>query len=591
MNIQLQRLAATVVAAAATVLLTSCALGPAQPAPVAAVVEALPATSWKAGAMIAAANPLAVDAGLEVLAEGGSAVDAAIAVQALLGLVEPQSSGLGGGAFMLHYDAASGDVVAYDGREVAPAGATPDMFLGDDGKPLRFFDAVKSGRSIGVPGVIAMLELAHREHGRLPWSRPWQPAIRLAENGFKVPRRLALVAQQARSMSGLAPDAQRYLTRADGQPLEIGDQLRNPDYAATAQRIAREGARAFYEGPIAEAIVAAAQREPRPGSLTLQDLSAYRATRHEPLCAGYRVYLVCSMRPPSSGGVAILEILGMLEHLPIGEAGPASVDGWHYLIEAQRLAYADRDRYVADDRFVRVPIDGMLDRNYLASRAALIRRDVAIEKVTAGEPPGALPFAPDTSGGTTGTSHFVIVDARGNVVSMTTTVESLFGSQRMVGGFFLNNQLTDFSLRPVDDAGRPIANAVAGGKKPRSSMSPTIVFEQGRFKLAVGSPGGNSIIAYVSKALVGMLDWGLTPGEAIELPNVVARGAVSVEKGRMDAAMLAELAARGQVFREVRGAEASGLHAVLLTPSGRLLGGADSRRDGVALSPAPAEAK
>lgn len=537
--------------------------------------------------MIAAANPLAVDAGLEVLAQGGSAVDAAIAVQAVLGLVEPQSSGLGGGAFMLHYDAASGDVVTYDGREVAPAGATPDMFLDESGKPLRFFDAVKSGRSIGVPGVIAMLELAHREHGRLPWSRSWTPAIRLAEQGFKVPRRLALVSQQARSMSGLAPDAERYLTRADGQPLALDDLLRNADYAATAQRIAREGARGFYEGPIAAAIVDAARREPRPGSLTLQDLRAYRAVRLEPLCAGYRVFLVCSMRPPSSGGVAVLEILGMLEHLPIGEAGPASVDGWHYLIEAQRLAYADRDRYVADDRFVRVPIDGMLDRTYLAQRAALIRRDVAIEKVTAGEPPGALPFAPDSSGGTTGTSHFVIVDARGNVVSMTTTVESLFGSQRMVGGFFLNNQLTDFSLRPVDNAGRPIANAVAGGKKPRSSMSPTIVFEQGGFRLAVGSPGGNSIIAYVSKALVGMLDWGLAPREAIELPNVVARGAVSIEKGRMDARMVAELAARGQVFREVRGAEASGLHAVLLTPGGQLLGGADSRRDGVARSQGP----
>ena len=594
MNIPSRRLAAAVVGAAATILLASCVAGPADPQPAASstrsaapIIEALPARSWQAGAMIAAANPLAVDAGLEVLAQGGSAVDAAIAVQAVLGLVEPQSSGLGGGAFMLHFDAATGDVVAYDGREVAPAGATPDMFLGDDGKPLRFFDAVKSGRSIGVPGVIAMLELAHREKGRLPWKQSWAPAIRLAESGFKVPRRLAQVAQQARSMSGLAPDAERYLTRADGQPLELGDPLRNPDYAATAGRIAREGARAFYEGPIAEAIVAAARREPRPGSLTLQDLRAYRATRHEPLCAGYRVYLVCSMRPPSSGGVAVLEILGMLEHVPIREAGPASVDGWHYLIEAQRLAYADRDRYVADDRFVRVPIDGMLDRSYLAARAALIRRDVAIEKVTAGEPPGAQPFAPDNTGGTTGTSHFVIVDSRGNVVSMTTTVESLFGSQRMVGGFFLNNQLTDFSLRPVDDAGRPIANAVAGGKKPRSSMSPTIVFEQGRFKLAVGSPGGNSIIAYVSKALVGMLDWGLTPSEAIELPNVVARGAVSIEKGRMDAATISELGARGQVFREVRGAEASGLHAILLTPSGRLQGGADSRRDGVARSPAP----
>ncbi len=586
------RFIAPAAGATALLLLSACA----SPSPTVArstrgaIVEALPARNWQAGAMVAAANPLAVDAGLEVLAQGGSAVDAAIAVQAVLGLVEPQSSGLGGGAFMLHYDAATGDVTAYDGREVAPAGATPDMFLGEDGKPLRFFDAVKSGRSIGVPGVVAMLELAHRDHGRLAWRRSWSPAIRLAELGFAVPPRMALMIQQGKAMSGLAPDAQRYFTRADGQFLERGDTLRNPDYAATLRRIVRDGARGFYQGPIAEAIVAAAARAPRPGTLSLQDLRDYRATRMEPLCGGYRAYLVCSMRPPSSGGVAVLEVLGVLEHLPISEGGPSSVDGWHYLIEAQRLAYADRDRYVADDRFVKVPLEGMLDRGYLASRAALVRRDVAIATVTAGQPPGAQPFAPDTAGGTTGTSHFVIVDARGDVVSMTTTVESVFGSQRMVGGFFLNNQLTDFSLRPTDDQGRPIANAAAAGKKPRSSMAPTIVFERGGFRLAVGSPGGNSIIAYVSKALVGMLDWGLTPSEAIELPNVVARGAVSIENGRMDAAMIAALAARGQVIREARGAEVSGLHAVLLSPSGRLVGGADSRRDGVARSPAPARA-
>ena len=594
----LLRSAGLMPAALVLTLLSACSTRPAAQSPqgpgalmpAAPVIEALPARAWQAGAMIAAANPLAVDAGLEVLAQGGSAVDAAIAVQAVLGLVEPQSSGIGGGAFMLHYDAATGDVVAYDGREVAPAGATADMFLGDDGKPLKFFEAVKSGRSIGVPGVIAMLELAHRDHGRLAWRRSWSPAIRLAEQGFAVPPRMALMIKQGKAMSGLAPDAERYFTRADGHPLQRGDTLRNPDYAATLRRIARDGARGFYEGAIAAGIVAAAARAPRPGTLALQDLRDYRATRMEPLCGGYRAYLVCSMRPPSSGGVAVLEVLGVLEHLPIGAAGPSSVDGWHYLIEAQRLAYADRDRYVADDRFVKVPIEGMLDRDYLAGRAALVRRDVAIANVTAGQPPGAQPYAPDASGGTTGTSHFVIVDARGNVVSMTTTVESVFGSQRMVGGFFLNNQLTDFSLRPSDDQGRPIANAVAARKKPRSSMAPTIVFERGAFKLAVGSPGGSSIIAYVSKALVGMLDWGLTPSEAIELPNVVARGNVSIENGRMDAAMVAALAARGQIIREARGAEASGLHAVLLSPSGALVGGADSRRDGVALSPAPARA-
>ena len=534
--------------------------------------------------MIAAANPLAVDAGLAVLRQGGSAVDAAIAVQAVLGLVEPQSSGIGGGAFMLHYDASTGDVVAYDGREVAPRGATPDMFLGADGKPLGFLDAVKTGRSIGVPGVVAMLELAHREHGKLPWAKPWEPAIALAEKGFPVPPRMATVIRQAMTATQLAPDALAYVTSDGRTPLAEGQQKRNPEYAATLRRIASEGSRGFYDGPVASAIVAAVTRQPNAGSLSLADLKAYRPVKLEPVCRGYRIYLVCGMRPPSSGGIAVLSILGTLESLDMAGNGPQTVRGWHYFIEAQRLAYADRDMYVADDRFVQVPIDGLLDRNYLQARAALISPDQSLATVAAGDPPGAVRKPPDNNGGNTGTSHFVIVDEHGDVVSMTTTVESAFGSQRMAAGFFLNNQLTDFSFRPVDDRGEPIANAVAPGKKPRSSMSPTLIFQDGGFHFAVGSPGGNAIIGYVAKAIVGTLDWGLTPQQAVDLPNVVARGPVVVEQARMAGTIVNGLKAMGHDFRDGRG-EGSGLHAVLLGADGKLVGAADSRRDGVARSP------
>lgn len=548
------------------------------------VIEAQPARQWTAGAMIAAANPFAVDAGLEILRAGGSAVDAAIAVQAVLGLVEPQSSGIGGGAFMLHYDATTGDVVAYDGREVAPQGATPDMFLDANGKPLPFFDAVKSGHSIGVPGVVAMLELAHQEHGVLPWSRSWEPAILLAEAGFPVPPRLAAIIGQVRTATQLAPDVTAYLTLDGHTPLAEGQVVKNAAYGQTLRRIATEGSRGFYEGPVAEAIVAAARRAPAPSTLSLDDLKAYRPAKLEPVCRSYRIYLVCGMRPPSSGGIAVLSILGLLENFDVASSGPQTAAGWHHFIEAQRLAYADRDMYVADDRFVHVPLEGLLDKEYLRARAALITADNALPQVTAGDPPGASRRPPDTAGGNTGTSHFVIVDRQGNVVSMTTTVEAAFGSQRMAAGFFLNNQLTDFSFRPTDEQGRLIANAVAPGKKPRSSMSPTIVFEDGGFRFAVGSPGGNAIIAYVAKAIVGTLDWGLTPQHAIDLPNVIARGPVVVEAARMDPAIVETLTRMGHRFAEGRG-EGSGLHAILLGSDGTLVGAADSRRDGVARGP------
>lgn len=547
-----------------------------------AVIEAQPARQWQSGAMVSAANPLAVDAGIAVLKAGGSAVDAAIAVQAVLGLVEPQSSGIGGGAFLVHYDAATGDVVTYDGREVAPASATADMLLDADGQPLPFPVAVRSGLSVGVPGLIAMLELAHREHGALPWADTWQAAIRLAEEGFLVSPRLHESIRYAQRF-GLGPDAAAYLT-TDGQtPLPVGHRLINRDYGATLRRIAADGAQGFYQGPIAEAMIAAVRRGDRPGGLALEDLAAYQPQRLEPVCGPYRAYLVCGMRPPSSGGIAILSILGILDNFELAAMPPGTDTGWHHFIEAQRLAYADRDRYVADDRYEQVPLAGLIDRDYLASRAELIQSDRALAKVEAGVPPGAVPRGKDATGQETGTSHFVVVDGEGNVVSMTTTVESIFGSQRIAAGFFLNNQLTDFSFRPVDAQGLPIANAVAPGKKPRSSMSPTIVFRDGQFELAVGSPGGNAIIAYVSKAIVGMLDWQLTPQEAIDLPNVIARGRPVAEVSRLDAALLQSLRERGHDFRDARGAgEGSGLHAVRRLPNGQLAGAADSRREGKA---------
>ena len=547
------------------------------------VIEAKPAGAWRAGAMVAAANPLAVDAGVEVLRAGGSAVDAAIAVQAVLGLVEPQSSGLGGGAFMVHYDATTGDVITYDGREVAPRGATPDMFLQADGRPMGFIEAVRSGRSIGVPGAVAMLEMAHREHGRLPWGRSWRTAERLAEQGFVVSPRLNEMITAAVTRGGLPPEAAAYLTTDGKTPLAVGSKLVNPRYAQTVRMIVARGAAAFRDGPLAEEIVAAARREPTPGSLSLEDLATYRPNRLEPVCGSYRVYLVCGMRPPSSGGIAVLSVLGTVENFDLAAMGNTAA-GWHRFIEAQRLAYADRDTYVADDRYTEVPLAGLIDKDYLRSRAQLIEPTRAMAKVEPGNPPGAKPRGRDATGNGTGTSHFVVVDRQGNVVSMTTTVEGLFGSRRMAGGFFLNNQLTDFSFRPVDDAGAAIANAVAPGKKPRSSMSPTLVFRDGKFELAVGSPGGNSIIAYVSKAIIGMLDWNLSPQQAVELPNMIARGAIEAETSRADPQMLEVLAAIGHTFRGGRNqGEGSGLHAVRLMSDGRLAGAADPRREGKAV--------
>jgi len=554
---------------------TACA-APQRPAtPATAGAPSTGATAPRA--MVAAANPMAVDAGLAILRRGGSAADAAVAVQAVLGLVEPESSGLGGGAFLMHYDAETRRVTAYNGRETAPAGASPELFLRPDGTPLPFPERVRSGLSTGAPGAVAVLGLAHREHGKLPWSALWGDAERLAEQGFPIPPKLGR--RIAGSSEGLAPEAVRYFSRPDGTLLTAGETLRNPEYAATVRRIATEGPLALLRGPLAQRIAARVQEAPRPGTLTGSDLAAYRPLSGEALCRPWRVHVVCVPPPPSSG-VSLLQALLMLERTGIAQHGP-DAQGWYLFSQASRLMYADRDRYVADPLFVRVPVTGLLDPAYVAARAALIGPRAGTPP-EAGTPPDAAARAPDLTRELAGTSHFVIVDAAGDVVSMTTTVEAGFGSGRMVGGFFLNNQLTDFDAQPRAPDGRPAANAVAPGKRPRSSMSPVIVLDrQGRFVAALGSPGGPSILAYNAKAMVGIFDWGLSPQAAINLPNLVARGdRYSAEVDKFSPEVVAGLRARG-VDLGVARSEESGLQAVRRTARG-LEGAADPRRDGVA---------
>ncbi|TRO95292.1 gamma-glutamyltransferase [Glycocaulis profundi] len=538
------------------------------------------------GGMVSAAHPLAVEAGLAALREGGDAVDAAVAVQTVLGLVEPQSSGIAGGAFLVRYDAATGALTVYDGRETAPADIDESLFLDEDGEELDFVTAWTSGRSTGAPGLIAMLAMAHSDHGRLRWGRNFEAGIALAEDGFEVSERLnALLGRLAdiSPMTDTEPAASYFYP--DGEPVAPGTVLTSPAHAETLRSVAGDW-RNFYRGEIAQGIVETVAAEPLPGTLTLEDIAAYEPVRREAVCTPYREYRICSAPPPSSGAVAVGGIMSMLEPFDMSAFGPDTVEGWHLFIEASRLAYADRDLYVGDPAFADVPVGGLLDREYLDSRAALISMDAAIPAIEAGTPPGAPSFAPDTTADSPGTTHFSIVDGQGNAVSMTATVESAFGSNRMTpGGFLLNNQLTDFARWPYEAEGVLAANAPAPGKRPRSSMSPTIVLDaDGDFVLATGSPGGNSIVAYTAKTLVAMLDWGLSPEEAAALPNVVARGdVVSIESG-FDAELLAGLEALGHEIRGEQG-ENSGIHIIRRQPDGSLLGGADPRRDGVSETP------
>jgi gamma-glutamyltranspeptidase/glutathione hydrolase len=538
------------------------------------------APSPGARGMVAAANPAAVEAGLKVLRRGGSALDAAVAVQAMLGLVEPQSSGLGGGAFLVWYDPRTRRVTAYDGREFAPAGADRTMFLRPDGAPMSRGEAMLSGRSAGAPGAVAMLFLAHRDHGKLAWPSLFDDSERLAMDGFVVGPRLARLLASAAPQTR-APDVVAYFRNPDGSPLRPGDRLKNPAYAATLRRIAAEGPAALTRGRIAADIVARVGQAPLPGTLTLADLAAYRPRRSDALCRPYRRWTVCVPGPPS-GGVATLEGLGLLEATDVGARGPADPVAWFELAQAERLMYADDLRYVADPAFVATPTDGLLDRAYLADRARRIgaRAGPAPEP---GHPAGAPRGGPDATREPGGTSSFVVVDRWGGVAAMTTTVESLFGDGRMVDGFFLNNQLTDFSFAPDNADGTAAANAAGPRKRPRSSMSPAIVLDRnGRFVAAIGSPGGLAIPSFVLKALVGVLDWKLTLRDAVALPNLVAVGDVFVgEPEKFAPGVIDALAARGVVVRGDPLMEESGLHGVVAGPRG-LEGAADPRREGEA---------
>jgi gamma-glutamyltranspeptidase/glutathione hydrolase len=550
---------------------------------------------------VVAAHPLAVEAGIAALADGGSAADAAIAVQAVLNVVEPQSSGLGGGGFLLHYEHARRALTAWDGRETAPAAATPALFLGPDGRPLPFEAALDGGLSVGTPGLLRLLEAVHREHGRLPWARLFEPAIRLAERGFPIsPRLAAAIADAAPRLRAAGGPAAALFLEPDGTPRPAGRLLRQPALAATLRAVARGGADAFYRGALARRIVEAVRAHPRrPGRLSLADLAGYRALQREPVCRVYRLTVrVCGM-PAPGGGLSTLQVLGLLERFDLAQATPGSAEAVHLVAEAQRLAFADRAAWMADPAFVPVPAAGLLDDGYLRERAARIDPARSLGPPAAGRPPGAPPTpAADGSRPQPSTSHLSVVDREGNAVSMTSSLEHAFGSLQMAGGVLLNNQLTDFSFAAVDAGGRPVANRVEPGKRPLSAMAPTVVFAlDGQLEALLGSPGGPAIIPYVVKTLVGLVDWRLDVQQAVELPNFVAIGAVTrLERGTALQALGPALQARGHA---VVASEAltSGLHAIVFNGrhpdgrpglfahhpgAGRWAGGADPRREGVA---------
>ena len=534
--------------------------------------------------MMVAANPLASQAGADMIAAGGSAADAAIAAQLVLNLVEPQSSGIGGGGFLTFYDKAADKVVVYDGRETAPAADQPNLFLGPDGQPLGFRDVGIGGRPVGVPGIVRLMEAVHRDYGKLPWAKLFEPAIKLADDGFPVSPRLHWWLDTGKDFLSSSPDLAAHFYKPDGAPLQVGEMLKSPELARTLRAIADRGAAAFYTGPLAEEIVQkvnqgiGAAGRPDPGAMTLDDLKNYQAIKREAVCGTYRRYEICGAPPPAAGAVSVIEILDLLQRFDPAQLAPQSARTYHLFAEASRRAFADRDAYIGDPAFTDVPTKGLVDPSYLLMRSGTIDRDSASSSVTPGTPPGrraALP--PDGAAEEAGTSHMSIVDSAGNAVSFTTTVNGPFGAHIMAGGFILNNQLLDFSFRPEID-GKPAANRVQGGKRPRSSMAPLIVFEGRRhLRLLIGSPGGSKIIDYVALATMAHLDWGLGIQQAVDHGNVVDTGArVELEQDTPVAQFADALRNMGHQVEVM--SETSGLDAIAVMKDG-YHGGADGRRE------------
>lgn len=570
------------VALALILLLGGCAAAPPPAAPPAPPPTPVEASLPTGRAMVSAADPRGTAAGIAILRQGGSAVDAAMAVMLSMTVVEPQSSGIGGGGFLLYHDAATRAVTSYDGREKAPAAATPQRFLGADGKPLDYEDARASGLSVGVPGNIRLMEMAHASHGTLPWKALFQPAIALARDGFQVTASLHDAIAEQQEMLKRSPEARALYFTADGAPLPVGATLINPKLAALLTLVAEQGADAFYKGPAAgrlRATVAAAPRHPT--TISAADMAQYKAVRRDPVCGPYRGYRICAMGPPSSGATTVLATLRQLERFDLTALGPDDVRSWHLIGDSMRLAYADRARWLGDADFIAVPVSGLMDAGYIAGRSALIMPDRALPVASAGTPPGAPPLAPLPDPERHGTTHFVVADAAGNVASMTSTVEDIFGSGLIVDGYVLNNELTDFNFEPESD-GLAAANRVQPGKRPRSSMAPTIVFDaSGTPIAAIGAAGGPTIIAQVAKSLIAMLDWGMDVQSAIALAEFMGSGdGLRIEQGTATAALADRLRAMGhKVTVDDFGGKANGIDRA---PDGRWRGGVDVRSEGVA---------
>jgi gamma-glutamyltranspeptidase/glutathione hydrolase len=553
-------------------LLAACATAPAE----------TPAAAAPPVGAVSAADPRAAEAGMEMLRAGGSAADAAAAVMLALSVVEPQSSGIGGGGFLLYHDESADRIASYDGRETAPAAATPTYFLDIEGRPRPRRETVPGGLSVGVPGNLRLIELAHERHGRLPWARLFAPAIRLARDGFAISPRMHRMLSGERSLAGSTPWARAQFYRPDGAPKPVGTIVRNPELAALLERLAERGPEHFYTGAAAANLVAAVRGAARnPSPMTQDDLATYQARERPPVCGRYRGHRVCGMGPPSSGATTVFAILKQLERFDLAALGPDSPAAWHLIAESMRLAYADREAWIGDPDHVAVPTAGLMDEAYLASRSALISPERAMDRAGAGTPPGAAPRTAAPAAEMPSTSHFVAVDAAGDVASYTSTIEGIWGSGLTVDGYFLNNELTDFSFAPEQE-GAPVANRVEGGKRPRSSMSPTIVYgPDGEVRIAIGAAGGTTIIAQVAKALIGVIDWDMSAQAAIAMPQLIGYGErVTIERGTPLEAMAPALRAMGH---EVVLVEGSYKANAVEHEGGRWSGAADPRSEGVAL--------